>query len=76
MYTFNVFNNHVYCLLYIHTHIHTICIHFIYCIIYKGDLNLKWQSVLLDATSVEIQSLIQALGIVFCKITEPLFVRL
>ena len=36
---------------------------------YKGDLNLKLQSVLLDASSVEIQSLIRALGIVFCKIT-------
>ena len=38
---------------------------------YKGDLNLKLQSVLLDASSVEIQSLIRALGIVFCKITGP-----
>ena len=32
---------------------------------YKGDLNLKLQSVLLDASSIEIQSLIRALGIVF-----------
>ena len=44
--------------------------------IYKGDLNLKWQSVLLDTSSVEIQSLIRALGIVFCKITGPLFLWL
>ena len=39
-------------------------------------MNLKWQSVLLDASSVEIKSLIRALGIVFCKITRPLFLWL
>lgn len=38
---------------------------------YKSDLNLKLQSVLLDASSIEIQSIIRALGIVFCKITGP-----
>ena len=67
----------MYYLLYIHTHnIHTICINLIYCTIYKGDLNLKWQSVLLGACSVESQSLIQALGIVFCRITGPIFLWL
>ena len=76
MYTFYVFNNHVLSFIFSYTYIHTICIHFIYCIIYKGDLNLKWQSVLLDASPVEIRSLIRALGIVFCKITGPLFLWL
>ena len=35
---------------------------------YKGDLNLKLRSVLLDASSIEIQSLIRALGIVCFKL--------